>query len=86
MTVVRRDFDYGDVNRELRKVITKDANVQCVSEAIGCCSYLAAGLRAGYANTAKVWMLCCGVDWLEYWAGRCGTGSTSSQYITTNRS
>ncbi|GAX77872.1 hypothetical protein CEUSTIGMA_g5314.t1 [Chlamydomonas eustigma] len=48
-----RDYDYGDVNRELRKLITKDANIQCVSEAIACCGALAKSIRAGYSSTAK---------------------------------
>jgi cytoskeleton-associated protein 5 len=49
-----RDVDYGDVQRELRCIITKDANVQCVAEAIGCCGALAKSVRSGYANSAKV--------------------------------
>lgn len=44
--------DYGDVNRELRKIITKDNNVACVSEAIACTANLAKGLRKEYRNTA----------------------------------
>ena len=56
-----RDVDYGDVGRELRKVIAKDANVACVAEAIACCGALAKGLRAGYSATAKV---CKRRDWV----------------------
>ena len=37
--------DYGDVLRELRKVIVKDSNVVCVGEAILCLGALAKGLR-----------------------------------------
>ncbi|KAK9814323.1 hypothetical protein WJX72_004049 [[Myrmecia] bisecta] len=45
--------DYGDVMRELRKIIVKDSNVVCVAEAINCCGALAKGLRKEYANTAR---------------------------------
>ncbi|GFH15506.1 protein MOR1 [Haematococcus lacustris] len=48
-----RDVDYGDVNRELRKVITKDSNVACVAEAIACTGAMAQGLRAAFSATAK---------------------------------
>eukprot|EP00798_Chlamydomonas_sp_ICE-L_P001437 gene1437-32811_t len=48
-----REFDYGDVNRELRKCIAKDANVMCVAEAANCYGALAKGLRNGYSATAK---------------------------------
>jgi cytoskeleton-associated protein 5 len=48
-----RDVDYGDVNRELRKVITKDSNVACVAEAISVCAAMASGLRSAYSATAK---------------------------------
>ncbi|KAJ9516595.1 hypothetical protein QJQ45_015220 [Haematococcus lacustris] len=48
-----RDADYGDVNRELRKVITKDSNVACVAEAIACTGAMAQGLRAAFSATAK---------------------------------
>ncbi|GFH15736.1 uncharacterized protein HaLaN_12024, partial [Haematococcus lacustris] len=47
------DVDYGDVNRELRKVITKDSNVACVAEAIACTGAMAQGLRAAFSATAK---------------------------------
>lgn len=46
------DSDFGDVNRELRKVITKDSNVACVAEAIACTGALAKGLRKAYRGTA----------------------------------
>lgn len=46
-------MDYGDVNREVRKIITKDSNVQCVAEAILCTAALANGLRSAYSSTAK---------------------------------
>ena len=62
-----RDVDYGDVGRELRKVIAKDANVACVAEAIACCGALAKGLRAGYSATAKVGRCRGG-------GGKCGRG------------
>ena len=42
------------MNRELRKVITKDANIQCVAEAVACCGAMAKSIRSGYAATAKV--------------------------------
>jgi hypothetical protein len=48
-----RDFDYGDVQRELRKVITKDSNVMCVAEAVACVGALAQGLRSAFAATSK---------------------------------
>lgn len=44
--------DYHDLNSELRKVITKDANVACVSEAIHCAGGLASGLRPSYKGAA----------------------------------
>ena len=47
-------MDYGDVNRELRKLITKDANIQCVAEAISCCGAMAKSIGGGYSATAKV--------------------------------
>jgi hypothetical protein len=46
------DGDFGDVNREVRKIITKDSNVQVVSEAIACTGMLAKGLRKDYRGTA----------------------------------
>ena len=46
-------MDYGDINRELRKIITKDNNVAVVAEAILCTAALAQGLRGAYAGTAK---------------------------------
>ncbi|KAG1659479.1 hypothetical protein FOA52_005506 [Chlamydomonas sp. UWO 241] len=48
-----RDYDYGDLNRELRKTITKDANVLCVTEAIGCCAAMAGSMRGAFSSTAK---------------------------------
>lgn len=49
----RRDVDYGDLNRELRKIIVKDSNVMCVAEAIACTGALAQGLRSAFSGTAK---------------------------------
>ncbi len=46
------DSDFGDVHREVRKVITKDSNVACVAEAIACAGALAKGLRKAYRGTA----------------------------------
>jgi len=37
--------DYSEINRELKKIIVKDSNVQCVAEAIWCIGALAKGLR-----------------------------------------
>ncbi len=48
-----RDQDYGDVCRDLRKVITKDSNVMCVAEAVGCVGALAKGLRPAFSAYAK---------------------------------
>lgn len=48
-----RDVDYGDLNRELRKIITKDNNVAVVAEAVHCTGALAKGLRQAYSGTAK---------------------------------
>jgi cytoskeleton-associated protein 5 len=45
--------DFGDVNREIKKIIAKDSNVQVVAEAILCTGTLAKGLRASYAGTAR---------------------------------
>ena len=46
--------DYGDVLRELKKIITKDSNVVCVGEAIACLGNLANGLRSSFTASAKV--------------------------------
>ena len=46
--------DFGDVLRELRKIITKDSNVVCVGEAVGCVGNLASGLRSSFVGPAKV--------------------------------
>ena len=48
-----RDVDYGDINRELRKIIAKDNNVAVVAEAVHCTGALAKGLRHAYSGTAK---------------------------------
>lgn len=48
-----RDVDYGDILRELRKVITKDSNVACVAEAILCTGMMAKGLRSAFSANAK---------------------------------
>lgn len=44
--------DYGDLLRELKKVIVKDSNVVCVGEAIGCVGALAKSLRTDFAVRA----------------------------------
>ncbi len=46
--------DFGDVLRELKKIITKDSNVVCVGEAVGCLGNLASGLRSSFVGPAKV--------------------------------
>ncbi|PNH12606.1 Protein MOR1 [Tetrabaena socialis] len=45
--------DYGDVIRELRKLVSKDSNVVVVAEAINCCGLLAKGLRKEFASAAR---------------------------------
>ncbi|GMH42322.1 hypothetical protein BSKO_10241 [Bryopsis sp. KO-2023] len=45
--------DYSDVLRELKKVITKDSNVQCVAEAAACVGQLGQGLRQDFTSGAK---------------------------------
>ncbi|GIL58886.1 hypothetical protein Vafri_13702 [Volvox africanus] len=45
--------DYGDLMRELRKLISKDSNVVVVAESINCCGLLAKGLRKEYAPWAR---------------------------------
>ncbi|GLC42611.1 hypothetical protein PLESTB_001118900 [Pleodorina starrii] len=45
--------DYGDLMRELRKLISKDSNVVVVAESINCCGVLAKGLRKDYSSWAR---------------------------------
>ena len=45
--------DFGDVLRELKKVIAKDSNVVCVAEAVACLGRLAKGLRRDFAPSAR---------------------------------
>ncbi|KXZ46795.1 TOG1 protein [Gonium pectorale] len=45
--------DFGDLMRELRKLISKDSNVVVVAESINCCGLLAKGLRKEYGHWAK---------------------------------
>ncbi|KAK9818850.1 hypothetical protein WJX81_005118, partial [Elliptochloris bilobata] len=45
--------DFGDVLRELKKVIVKDSNVVCVAEAVACLGRLAKGLRRDFASSAR---------------------------------
>lgn len=45
--------DFGDVLRELKKVIVKDSNVVCVAEAVACLGRLAKGLRRDFAPSAR---------------------------------
>ncbi|EFJ44246.1 microtubule organizing protein mora [Volvox carteri f. nagariensis] len=45
--------DYGDLMRELRKLISKDSNVVVVAESINCCGLLAKGLRKEFASWAR---------------------------------
>ena len=45
--------DYGDVLRELRKIVTKDSNVVCQAETVACYAALARGLRKDFATPAR---------------------------------
>ena len=45
--------DFGDVLRELKKIIVKDSNVVCVAEAVACLGRLARGLRRDFAPSAR---------------------------------
>jgi cytoskeleton-associated protein 5 len=45
--------DYFEVNKELKKIITKDSNIQVVAEAINCTANLAKGLRKDYSHAAR---------------------------------
>jgi hypothetical protein len=45
--------DFADVNRELKKIINKDSNIQVVAEAINCTANLAKGLRKEYSGPAR---------------------------------
>ncbi|KAG2491479.1 hypothetical protein HYH03_010264 [Edaphochlamys debaryana] len=45
--------DFGDVMRELRKLISKDSNVVVVAESINCAGLLAKGLRKEFSSWAK---------------------------------
>eukprot|EP00775_Hariotina_reticulata_P007310 gene7310-7523_t len=44
--------DYADLNRELKKIINKDSNIQVVAEAINCTANIAKGLRKDYRGPA----------------------------------
>ncbi|KAL0028272.1 hypothetical protein WJX79_006476 [Trebouxia sp. C0005] len=48
--------DYGDVNRELKKIISKDSHIGVVSEAVACTGMLAKGLRKEYSSSARVFV------------------------------
>ena len=48
--------DYGDVARELKKVLAKDANITCATAAAEAVGALAAGLRREFSGPAR--MLC----------------------------
>ncbi|KAL0039701.1 hypothetical protein WJX77_005628 [Trebouxia sp. C0004] len=48
--------DYGDVNRELKKIISKDSHIGVVSEAVACTGVLARGLRKEYSSSARVFV------------------------------
>ncbi len=41
--------DYGEVLRELKKVILKESNVVCVGEAITCVGAMAKSLRGSFS-------------------------------------
>lgn len=45
--------DYGEINRELKKIILKDSNIQCVAEAVVCVGALAKGLRTHFGSVGK---------------------------------
>eukprot|EP00210_Caulerpa_lentillifera_P009280 g8845.t1 len=45
--------DYSEINRELKKIILKDSNVQCVAEAIVCVGALGKGLRSHFSSVSK---------------------------------
>eukprot|EP00198_Chlamydomonas_reinhardtii_P006227 XP_001695563.1 microtubule associated protein [Chlamydomonas reinhardtii] len=45
--------DFGDVMRELKKLISKDSNVVVVAESINCVGLLAKGLRKEFASWAR---------------------------------
>ncbi len=45
--------DYGELLRELKKIVTKDSNVVCQAETIGCYGALAKGLRKDFATPAR---------------------------------
>lgn len=45
--------DYGELLRELKKIITKDSNVVCQAETVGCYAALARGLRRDFAAPAR---------------------------------
>ncbi|KAF6262791.1 armadillo-type protein [Scenedesmus sp. NREL 46B-D3] len=44
--------DYGDVNRELKKIICKDSHIQVVSEAMNCIAAICKGLRKDYRGAS----------------------------------
>ena len=48
-----REGDYSDVLRELKKVVAKDVNVLCCTEALLCLSALAQGLRSAFSLSAR---------------------------------
>ncbi|KAL3133794.1 hypothetical protein ABBQ32_008271 [Trebouxia sp. C0010 RCD-2024] len=48
--------DYGDINRELKKIISKDSHIGVVSEAIACVGMLSKGLRKEFSSSARVFV------------------------------
>lgn len=46
--------DYGDLVRELKRVLQKDANINCAAEAANVAGALGLGLRKDFAGQAKV--------------------------------
>ena len=48
-----REQDYTDLTRELKKVVAKDVNVLCCTEALLCLSALSQGLRSAYSAQAR---------------------------------
>lgn len=46
--------DYGDLVRQLKQVLAKDANINCAAEAAGVAGALGQGLRKDFTSLAKV--------------------------------
>lgn len=46
--------DYGELVRELKRVLAKDANITCAAEAASVAGLLGTGLRKDFGSYAKV--------------------------------